>query len=265
MTKRKTYKFRHGEIIDVEEYHDGNYGAPGRKRKKREKPTSEQMQKVNSLNKTRRCRHRMLSYFNFGDLFLTLTYEAKNKPKDMKGALKGFQKFIRIVRREYAKKGMELFWIRNIELGTKGGWHIHLIVNEIGGSADIVKNAWEHGGIYSVEIRKSKFYDEDFTKLSGYMTKDENTKEYKSDGTLAKTKIKEANYGISRNMPIPEPKVERLIRWNPEPKTKKGYYIVNKIDEKNPITGYDYRRYTMIKIVGALANTNTPGDRRKNE
>lgn len=28
-TKRKRYTFRQGEIIDVEEFHDGSYGAPG--------------------------------------------------------------------------------------------------------------------------------------------------------------------------------------------------------------------------------------------
>ena len=33
--KRKTYRYRDGDIIDVEEYHDGRYGAPGEKREKK--------------------------------------------------------------------------------------------------------------------------------------------------------------------------------------------------------------------------------------
>lgn len=41
-TKRKTYRFRQGDIIDVEEYHDGNYGAPGKNRTKKKKLTEEQ-------------------------------------------------------------------------------------------------------------------------------------------------------------------------------------------------------------------------------
>lgn len=248
MTKRKTHKLRHGDIIDVEEYHDGNYGAPGKKRIKKEKPTPEQMQKVNAMNKARRCRLKMLEYINPGDCFATWTYSVENRPLDMDTALKDFQKALKKVRREYKKQGRELFWFRNIQRGTKGAWHIHLVVNEIGGTTDILRNAWPHGGIYSVEIRKSIFYDEDFTKLANYMTKDENTVELKADGKPSKPRIKESNYNTSRNMPITEPEVDRLVRWKSEPKPKKGYYIAKIHEGNNPVTGYKYRRYTMIKL-----------------
>ena len=33
--KRKTYELQKGTIIDREEYHDGNYGAPGKPRERR--------------------------------------------------------------------------------------------------------------------------------------------------------------------------------------------------------------------------------------
>lgn len=46
MIRRKKYNFRKGDIIDVEEFHDGRYGAPGEKRQKRVKPTQEQMKAV---------------------------------------------------------------------------------------------------------------------------------------------------------------------------------------------------------------------------
>ena len=32
--RRKEYTFRDGDVIDRIEFHDGNYGAPGKKRKK---------------------------------------------------------------------------------------------------------------------------------------------------------------------------------------------------------------------------------------
>ena len=80
--------------------------------------------------------------------------------------MKDFQKAIGKVRAQYKKRGQELFWIRNIERGTKGGWHIHLVVNEIGDTASILQKAWKKGGTWFTEIRKSKFYDEDFTKLA---------------------------------------------------------------------------------------------------
>lgn len=247
-TKRVTTKLRKGKIIDVEEYHDGNYGAPGVGRGKKKKPTKEQMQKVNAQNKMKRCRLRLLEYFDAGDYFGTWTYLPRNRPPDMKTALKHFEKAIRRIRDKYRKEGYELFWIRNIEKGTKGGWHIHFVINRIPGGASIIEEAWEHGGTYCVKIQNSKFYDEDFTDLASYMTKDERTREEKQDGSLSKPRIKESSYNISRNMPLPEPTVDKLARWKEEPKPKKGYYIAKCHEGINPVTGFKYRRYTMIRL-----------------
>lgn len=249
-TKRKTYRLRKGAVIDVEEFHDGNYGAPGKKREKKGKPTAEQMQKVNALNKARRCRQRMLEYINPGDIWATWTYGVENRPEGMKEAVKDFQKAMGYVRREYKKRGRELFWFRNIEEGTKGAWHIHIVINEIGDTASILQKAWKKGGTWLTEIRKSRFYDEDYTKLGSYMTKDEHTVEMKKDGTPGKPRLKAASYNTSRNMPLPEPKKDKLVRWKKEPKPKKGYYIARIHEGINPVTGYKYRRYTMIRLEG---------------
>ena len=247
-TKRNTYSLRHGDVIDVEEHHDGNYGAPGKKRAKRAKPTKEQMQQVNAMNKAKRTRLRLLEYFRSGDCFATWTYEVRNRPPNMKEALKHFQVAMRYVRKEYKKHGRELFWIRNIEQGTKGAWHIHLVINEIGNTASILEKAWEYGITYCSAIRKNdKVYDEDFSKLASYITKDENTRYKKANGEYGKPKVKEASYSTSRNMPLPEPKTKRLVRWQEEPKPKKGYYIVRSHEGINPL-GFKYRRYTMVRI-----------------
>lgn len=247
-TKRKTYSFRRGDVIDVEEFQDGRYGAPGEKRKKRKKPTKEQMQIVNALNKAKRCRQKMLQYITPGDIWATWTYEVKNRPMDMAAALKDFQKAMKYVRKEYKKRGYEVFWFRNIQQGTKGAWHIHLVINEIGETASIIQRAWSKGGTWFTEIRKSKYYDEDFTMLSNYITKDENTSEPKKDGTPGKPRIRAASYNTSRNMPLPEPDVDELLRWKKEPKPKKGYYIAAIHEGINPVTRYKYRRYTMIRL-----------------
>lgn len=248
-TKRKTYRFRQGDIIDVEEFHDGNYGSPGRSREKKRKPTEEQMRAANARNKMLRCRRRLLEYFTPGDIFATWTYEVKNRPPTMKDALKDFQKAIREVRKEYKNRKRELFWIRNIERGTKGAWHIHLVVNEIGDTASILMKAWKKGATYVTEIRNnSKIYDADFTRLAGYMTKDEHTVEMRSDGTPGKPRIKESNYNTSRNMPLPEPKVDKLLTWKKAPKPKNGYYMVSFFEGENPATGLRYRRYTMARL-----------------
>lgn len=251
MINRKTSTYRKGDIIDVVECPDGRYGAPGMPRIKKKKPTPEQMQKVNHWNKVRRCRAYLLEYFHSGDPFTVWSYQPKQRPPDMDGALKDFKKAIGYVRKEYRKRGYELFWIRNIEKGTKGAWHIHIVVNEIEDTGSILKKAWSKGGTYSIAIRDDdKFYDEDFTKLAGYLTKDENTREKKKDGTYAKPKIKESSYSHSRNMQLTRPEKDKLHRWKKEVKPKKGYYIVADTfwEGINPATGYKCRRYTMIRL-----------------
>ena len=50
---RTTYKLRNGKILYREEYNQGNYGAPGKKRQKKEKPTEEQVKVVNRMVKQR--------------------------------------------------------------------------------------------------------------------------------------------------------------------------------------------------------------------
>lgn len=247
-TKRKTTKLRKGDILEVEEYHDGNYGAPGKGRQKKKKPTKGQMEYINLLNKARRCRLRMLEYIDEGDYFGTWTYRKSERPPDMREALKQFEKAIRKVRSYYKKQGYELFWFRNIEQGTRGAWHIHFVMNRIPGAAEAIAGAWPHGGTYITEIRKSEFCDEDFTRLAAYMTKSEKTREKKADGSPVKPRLQAASYNTSRNMPLPDPEVDKLRRWKKEVKPKKGYYIARIHEGINPATGYKYRRYTMIRL-----------------
>ena len=141
-------------------------GIMGQKESKgpKKKLTKEDMQKVNDQNKTKKCRQRLLQYFSFGDCFATSDLWDEKQTPDHGGGIKGFSKGNKKVRAQYKKK-RAAFWIRNIERGTKGGWHIHLVVNEIGDTASILQKAWKKGGTWFTEIRKSKFYDEDFTSL----------------------------------------------------------------------------------------------------
>ena len=50
---------RYTNVIEVREYHNGKYGAPGMTRQDKKKPTPEQMEKVNQYNKERICRKKM--------------------------------------------------------------------------------------------------------------------------------------------------------------------------------------------------------------
>lgn len=247
-TKRKTTRLRRGNVLIVEEYHDGRYGAPGMPRQKKKKPTKEDMQRVNAMNKARLCQCRMIQYFIPGDYFATMTYEVNKRPQDMETAMRHWTDLRKHITREYRKRGVPLFWIKNIERGTKGAWHIHLVITQIPDTARILEEAWPYGGVYITRIKKSKYYSEDFAELAAYMTKGAYTREKKADGTEAAPRIKEASYSTSRNMPLPEPRKKKMVRWPKEVKAKKGYYIARIYEGINPKTEYKYRRYTMIRL-----------------
>ena len=153
-TKRKTWYLQKKDILYVEENHDGKYGAKGKERLPKRKLTPEDVQRVNAWNKSKRARLRLMEYFSPGDLWVTFTYKPENRPPDMDTAKKQFLKMMDKLRKIYRKKGRVLFWIRNIERGTKGAWHIHCIINDIGNTASLVERAWPYGGVYVTQIRK---------------------------------------------------------------------------------------------------------------
>lgn len=208
------------------------------------------MRLINRRNKARLCRWRLIQYFDQGDLFITWTYEVGNRPPDMAGALKDFQAAMAKIRKIYRARSVPLYWIRNIERGTKGAWHIHLVIKQTpeGDAAAVVTKAWTKGGTYVAEIRHSKFNGDDMEQLADYLTKDEHAAEIKADGTPGKPRIAESSYNTSRNMPLPEPRTDKLVRWKPEVKPPKGYYIVRIHEGINPVTGFLYRSYTLIRL-----------------
>lgn len=247
-TKRVTHTFRKGDILEVKEYHDGRYGARGLPREKKRKPTPEQMAVVNAMNKAETARHRLLEYFGKGDYFLTLTYKVEERPPDMAQAKKDFKKLISKLRARYKKEQIELRWIRNIEKGTKGAWHIHMVITGCRDTIRWVEECWPHGGIYAEKLEKSKYYEEDFSQLASYITKNEKVGEKSEDGKRDKPRLSESSYSTSRNMPLKPPKKKKLARWPKEIKQKNGYYIAKSYEGINPATGFKYRRYTLIRL-----------------
>lgn len=234
--KRKKYTFRNA--IEVEEFHSARYGAPGEKREKKKKATPEQIARQNQRNKEKRCRRKLRAHFDVNDYFVDLTYAKDARPPDMEIAKKHFQKFMRTVRKEYSKRGQKLKWIRNIEVGKRNAWHIHLVINRIPDTDIIIRKAWEHGRVANVLL-----YDKgEFRDLAAYITKTPET-----DKSLVQT-----SYWTSRNLPIPEPKEEILKgkTWKEEPYVPKGFYLDKETYHAgiNPVTGYPYRSYTLLRI-----------------
>lgn len=228
--------YRIGNVIDVSEYHTARYGAPGQKRQKKDKATPEEMEKANQRTKTRKAWHKILANFTKGDYYITLTYRPAARPEDMQQAKKDFGAFMRIVRREYRKRGSDVKWIRNIEVGSRGAWHVHMIINAIRGGLDIIANAWKHGWIKS----EGMYEDGRYKKLASYITK----------GPRTDQRLKESNYSSSRNLITPVPQVKHYLHYKTwrTIRIPKGYHLEGEVEEGiNPWTGYPFRNYMLVK------------------
>ena len=233
---KKTYRF--DNATEVEEHLDGRYGAPGQKREKKRKPTPEEMKKVNQHNREKWCRRRMRRWFGRNDLWVTLTYEPKQRPPDMETARKQFSAFLRRARDRYRRRGYVLRWMRNIERGTKNGWHIHMLVTRIPDTDLILADTWPYGTVDMKPCHK----EGNFRRLAAYLTKTPETE----------PRLRESDYDASRNMPLRKPETRQLCRWRQQDKIRipKGFYMDRDSfhEGTNPVTGFPYREYTLLRI-----------------
>lgn len=231
-----TYRSINAE--EIEEYHSGRYGAPGKEREKKKKPTPEQMEKVNLDNREKLCRRKLRKHFRKNDLFVTLTYAAEERPPDMATAKRHFRSFVNRVRAEYGKRGFAMKWIRNIEVGTKNAWHVHVVVNRIPDADLIISGAWPYGTV-DMELCHKRG---EFRELAAYITKTPKTEK----------RLREASYSASRNIPLPEPEKKTITRWETwrDIKVPAGFYLDKESYREgiNPVTGQPYRQYTFLRI-----------------
>lgn len=230
----KKWRFHHA--IEVEQYHSARYGAPGEKRRPRRKPTPEQIERQNQKNREKTCRRKLRMYFDVNDYFVTMTYRKDARPPDMAAAKDDFAKFLRKLRRGYKEQGQPMLWIRNIEVGSRGAWHVHLVIKRIQDADLLIRKAWPHG-----RVTHQLLYERgEFRELAAYMVKTPRTD----------PRLVEAHYSTARGMPVPEPRPRR-IRWKTWRKIRipEGFYLdKDSLQEgTNPVTGHAYRSYTLLR------------------
>lgn len=246
-----------GRIREVEERHTWTWHPPDVRRKKKEKPTAEAVRKNNQRLMTRKRRMQLEMYFDEDDCYMTLTYPKASRPGSMDEVKKDWKKLMAYVKRVFKKNGAVLRWIRNIEAGTKGAWHIHAVVKELPpGSVDmqgnpttaakLISRIWqkkmEHGRVDTQYLR------DDVSALADYITK---TPESSKD---TGHQVKESNCSASRNMPLPEPEVKTYTRWKTfvdrDIKVPKGWALDKESVRMstNPYTGYQRREYRLIRL-----------------
>jgi hypothetical protein len=254
----------------------GKRGGRNEKRAERKKATPEDIRRQNHRNKVNYIRRTIQLNFRQGDLWLTLKYpKGTRKPI---GEVKGdFKRFLRRMRDQYKKSGVQLKYIYSIEIGKLGGIHVHLVMNRLNDPrADLmISDAWTRArGMTPMEdmledglcpadglahldhVREVG----DGQRLAEYIAKEQPME--LDDGTLlSKEELKEIlNFGSSRNLERPDPEKKVYAHWtmkaildlqaeglNTKPnKYRTEGYTVDKgswVEGVNEFTGMTYLRY----------------------
>lgn len=234
------------DTLEVEEKHTGRYGAAGQKREQRKEPTPEDIMRQNQWKRVRDLRRLIKWNFTTGDSWITLTYRKDERPS-WGEMIKHMQKFIRQLQTRYRKYGWTLKYIWRPQIGKKGAIHIHILISAMSNAETrtekIVKDLWTHGNPNMKVV-----YDLKNGDLAEYIAT-----------PLQEWEPEEAkSFHPSRNLIRKEPARETVRRRSlidkqgriREIKPKKGYYVdPNSVEQGiNPVTGYAYRRYTLVKI-----------------
>lgn len=143
-----------GDTVEIEEKHTGKYGARGQTREKKRKATPEEIKKHNQWKRERDVRRLIKWNFRERDYWITLTYPKDYRPtweemKDHAG------KLVRKMREKYKKQGWTLKYIYRLAIGSRGGRHIHILINRESNEktatdliiTDLWEQQWGHGHV----------------------------------------------------------------------------------------------------------------------
>lgn len=225
--------------IEVMEFTSAKCPGGKRTRKPKSEQTPERVARNNQRRKQREASRMVEHYFNEDDLVLTLTFKKDERPADMQAAKEIFRKFYTYLKKEYAKRYYELFWMRNIEAGPRNGWHIHLIMNRIEGAEFLVKDYWrKYGGVY---VQYLQDLGDQGKEIGEYIAK----------SPITCDRVVESNWSHSRNMQkVPgEDKVISGHRMTDSPRVPKGWYLDKEsMYEGENEAGYPFRTYILRRL-----------------
>lgn len=268
--RKKVYRFK--DSNEYEYIYAGKYGAKGEKRAKKKQLTKEQIKKQNQKNKEIRTRRLIKANFVQGDLWCCLKYP-RGCRLPLEDVRKDLKKFINMVRKCYRDKGKEFKYVYRMEIGERGGIHVHILVNRIWNAQTdlILLKAWEevlsrrkvkpvkaNSGLVDF---KSIYETGGYQRLAEYIVEQpkEDSEEYKQLSMFAPVQQKQLlSISSSRNLIRPEPQIKDVHHWTVRrmleegPKVSKGYYVDKEsiVCGINPYTGMSYYKYTEVRIRG---------------
>lgn len=247
------YKYVFPNSIEYEIHWIGRYGAKGEKRAQKIKPTKEEVKKQNQKRRETYIRRVLKLNFIRDDLWTTFIYP-KGTRKTIEEVVKDISRFHASMRRARKKINAPYKWICRIEIGKKGGIHVHMVINRVRGepTEQLIRDKWKIGRIHFEYL-----YDtDDFSKLAEYIVKPVPEEQKKNvDKMPAELQKQLVKYSTSRNLIRPEPEKKVYSRWTVKkmiengPTETKGYSIIKEsiVSGENRYTGMSYLYYTEIR------------------
>lgn len=254
---REVYK-RYSEACYLDE-ENKLHKLPRKKRSQRKKATKEAVKQYNQRMRIRNLTRKINENFAQDDNYLTLTY-GEEKP-EVKEADELFNKFIRLLRREFQKRGRTFRWIGRTEVGAKNNaLHHHLLIPKLSDNAredrELIRELWHKYAPGSL-VKIIPLYTEEFSRLASYFCKRSKYAE--------QTGMKQ-NYRCSRNLREPKETHKRVKAnsWREEPVVPAGWMLDKNSLEVgvNPLTGTGYQFYRLIKLDQEEKHEEQEGTRR---
>ena len=187
-------------------------------------------------------------------LEITESFTARCRPPGMKREKRGKptpEAMERANQRRRERRNL-IIMRNNFEVGSRGAWHIHIVVNEVrdgngtGIASSILRDCWPYGNVKDTKRLREQGM---FRDLSAYLIKNEKTDP---------TKCQMAKSMHSRNLVIPEEEVTTYTRrqvldkkgaWK-EIRVPEGYCLDkgSVYEGTNLYTGFPYRTYALLRL-----------------
>ncbi len=249
MYRLDIYRFR--SSIEYEYKYAGNYGAKGEKRSRKQKRTPEDIERQNQYQRTKKVRHLLKANFTQGDFWATLTYNRNSEGRTIKEIASDVSGILSKLRKEYKEQNMPCKYIYRIEIGSRGGIHVHIVLNRIKDLDIILQKQWKRGRVHC-ELLDNGTYE----KLAEYIVKAPTEQQKKLLRAFNEDAKKLIRYSCSRNLARPEPETHeyrnRTMRavFNRDLIPSDGFYIDKESVRRgiNSFNGMTYLYYQEIRL-----------------
>lgn len=228
-----------GRTIEVRKMCVWGKRERGARRKKKQKPSTEEQLAANLKNAIRKLTRIMNTNFGAEDYHLVLSYRKEEKPDSWEGMARDAREFLKKLRKEYKKLGLPWGYVRVMECGKRGARHHHLVIKGI--KPAIFRKCWTKGWVGCYPLDESGQYKD----LAAYFLK--------FTDEAVRAGILKHRWDSSKNLKQPEIHRVRVSRryFRATPKIEKGYYLdKDTVQEYVDANGNRQFSYTLIKIRG---------------